>query len=204
MITQNDIDKSMSFNEFYQLVEKLVEEGKTSGDNQDETLIEHTKLNLSRLKRGLKTTPISNAVTSTVDCLHEKQTWILLAESWCGDAAQNLPVFAKIAEGNPNITIRVLLRDENPEVMDKYLTNGSRSIPKLICLDEDNNELGTWGPRPKVLQDWLYKEKANPTMEMSELKTEFQKWYNKDKGQTLQEEMIFLLKKWLNKECISL
>lgn len=204
MITQKDIDKSMPFEEYYQLTERLVKKGKTTGPEQAEEKISYTKLNFSRMKRILKTTPISKDIIETVECLNSKQTWIVLAESWCGDAAQNIPVFAKIMEGNPNIDLRILLRDENPEVMDQYLTNGGKSIPKLIALDEDLNELGTWGPRPKFLQDWLYENKANPKMEMSELKKEFQIWYTKDKGQTLQKEMVLLMKKWLNKECFSL
>lgn len=204
MITQKDIDKSMSFDEYYQLNENLVKEGSATGENQSEALINYTKLNFSRMKRILKTTPISEDVLNTVDCLNEPLTWIVLTESWCGDAAQNLPVFSKIAEANPNISLRVLLRDDNPELMNQYLTNGSMSIPKLICVDENLNELGTWGPRPKFLQDWLYKEKANPTMEMADLKKEFQISYTKDKGQTLQKEMILLMKAWENKECFSI
>ena len=204
MITQQDIDKSMSFEEYYQLNEQLANQGSTTGENQSEALINYTKLNFSRMKRILKTTPVSEDVLSTVACLDDKLTWIVLAESWCGDAAQNLPVFSKIAEANPNINLRILLRDENPELMNQYLTNGSASIPKLICVDENLNELGTWGPRPKFLQDWLYKEKANPTMEMVDLKKEFQIAYTKDKGQTLQTEMILLMKAWEQKECFSL
>ena len=204
MVTQKDIDKSVSFDEFYQLVENLAKNGGTTGENQSDDLIEYTKLNYSRMKRIMKTTPISEVVSSTVDCLNEKLTWVVLAESWCGDAAQNLPVFAKIAETNPSINLRILLRDENSKVMNQYLTNGGKSIPKLICLDENLNELGTWGPRPKFLQDWLYENKTNPKMEMSELKEQFQIWYTKDKGQTLQKEMVLLLKAWENKECFSL
>lgn len=204
MITQQDIDKSMSFEQFYQLTEQLVKEQSTTGDNKSEAMVDYTKLNFSRMKRILKTTPISEDVSSTVDCLSDKLTLVVIAESWCGDAAQNLPVFAKIAEANPNISLRILLRDDNPEVMDQYLTNGGKSIPKLIALDENLNELGTWGPRPKFLQDWLYENKANPKMEMSELKEQFQIWYTKDKGQTLQKEMVSLMRAWENKECFSL
>lgn len=204
MITQKDIDKSMSFNEFYQLVEKMAKEGKATGENQTADFIKYTKLNFARMKRILKTTPISDEVVSTVSCLNEKLTWVVLAESWCGDAAQNLPVFSKIVEANPNITFRILLRDENPNVMNQYLTNGGKAVPKLICVDENFKELGTWGPRPKFLQDWMKKEKANPTMEMSELKEKFQVWYTKDKGQTLQHEMVLLMQKWEQKECFSL
>jgi len=204
MITQKDIDKSMSFEELYQLVEQLVKNRRSTGEDQSEAMVNYTKLNFSRMKRILKTTPISKDVINTVSCLNDKLTWIVLTESWCGDAAQNIPVFAKIAEANPNINLRILLRDENIDLMNQYLTNGGMSIPKLICLDENLNELGTWGPRPKYLQDWLYENKANPKMEMSELKKEFQVWYTKDKGQTLQKEMVLLMKKWENKDCFSL
>jgi len=204
MISQQDLDKSMSFEEYYQLNEKLAKEGKSTGENQGDIYVNYTKLNFSRMKRVLKTTPIAEDVSNTVECLNEPLIWVVLAESWCGDAAQNLPVFAKIAEANPNITIKILLRDENETVMNQYLTNGGKSIPKLICLDKDLNELGTWGPRPKFLQDWLYKEKANPSMSMDELKEQFQVWYTKDKGQTLQKEMVILMKEWLNKECFSI
>lgn len=204
MVTQADLGRSISFKEFFNLVEKLAKEGGTTGDDKNQSYIDYTKLNYSRMKRVYKTTLPSDEVVNTVECLSDKLTWVVLAESWCGDAAQNLPVMAKIAETNPNITLRIVLRDENPDLMNQYLTNGGKSIPKLICLDENLNELGTWGPRPQFLQDWLYKEKANPTMEMSELKEQFQVWYTKDKGQTLQREMILLLKAWLNKECISI
>jgi len=204
MITQQHIDKSISFEEYYQFCEKLVKEGKTSGIDQKQSLIDYTKLNLARMKRVLKTFVPSPAITDTVECFNEKLTWLVLSESWCGDAAQNLPVLAKISEINTNISISVLLRDENPQLMDQYLTNGARSIPKLICLDENLNTLGCWGPRPKILQDQIKAEKANPTIGMDELKKQFQLWYAKDKGLSLQKEMVLLMQHWLNKECFEL
>ena len=202
MIIQKDIDKSMSFEEFYQLVEKLALTGGTTGEEITEEKIHYTKLNFARMKRIVKTTPITEEVSSSINCLNEKLTWVVLAESWCGDAAQNLPVFAKIAATNPAITLRIVLRDENPEVMNQYLTNGGKSIPKLICLDKNLKELGTWGPRPKYLQDWLYQEKKNPNINMDELKEQFQVWYTTDKGQTVQKEMVQLMKLWMNKDCL--
>ena len=204
MITSSNIDKSMSFTEYYQLVEKLVHNQGTTGNEQTEAMVNYTKLNYTRMKRILKTTPVAKEVINSADCLNDPLTWLVITESWCGDAAQNIPVLAKIAEGNANINLRIILRDENPQLMDQYLTKGSRSIPKLICVDESLKELGTWGPRPAFLQSWLYKEKTNPTMEMSELKQQFQVWYTQDKGQTLQKEMVLLMKAWLNKECLSL
>ncbi|MCB0409372.1 MAG: thioredoxin family protein [Flavobacteriales bacterium] len=204
MVTQTDLDRSISFDEYFDLVKNLAETGRTTGDDQSKNMIDYTKLNFSRMKRVLKTTQASTLLKETINCLNDQLTWLVLAESWCGDAAQNIPIFAKMSEFNPNINLRIILRDENPELMDRYLTNGGKSIPKLICLDKELNEIGTWGPRPQFLQNWLYQEKETPTMEMSKLKEQFQVWYTKDKGETLQTEMIHLMKRWLNKECMSL
>ncbi|NCP45701.1 MAG: thioredoxin family protein [Flavobacteriales bacterium] len=204
MITQQHLDKSISFEEYYKIAEQHAIEGKTSGENQSEELIEYSKLNFSRLKRSYKTTVPSEDVLKTVDCLNEKMIWIVLTETWCGDAAQNIAVLAKIAESNPAISFRLLFRDENLDVIDNYLTNGGRAIPKLICLDQELNEIGTWGPRPAFIQNWFNEEKVKPEANMDELKLEIQKKYNEDKGQTLQKEMVQLMKDWLKKECFSL
>lgn len=201
MVTQKDIDRSISFHEYYALVEKLASAGGTTGDDQSQAMVDYTKLNYSRMKRILKTTDAVQEINDTLECFNDKITWLVIAESWCGDAAQNVPVMQIMAEVNPNINLRIILRDENPDLMDRYLTNGGKSVPKMICLDENLNELGTWGPRPAFLQDWMKKEKANPTMEMDSLKEQFQVWYTKDKGQTLQKEMLMLMKGWLKKEC---
>lgn len=204
MITQQHLDKSISFEEYYKIAEQHAIEGKTSGENQSKELIEYSKLNFSRLKRSYKTTVPSEDVLKTVDCLNEKMTWIVLTETWCGDAAQNIAVLAKIAETNPSISLRLLFRDENLDVINNYLTNGGRAIPKLICLDNELNELGTWGPRPAFIQHWFNEEKVKPEANMDELKLEIQQKYNEDKGQTLQKEMVKLMKDWLKKECFSL
>jgi|10_taG_2_1085330.scaffolds.fasta_scaffold03997_7 hypothetical protein len=202
MITQEHINKSISFEEYYQLHEKQVAKGSTSGEDQSEALVEYTKLNFSRLKRSYKTTAPSEKVLETVDCLNDKMTWLVLTETWCGDAAQNIPVLAKIAEANPAISFRLIFRDEHPEVMNNFLTNGSKSIPKLIALDKNLNVLGTWGPRPTVIQNWFLAEKANG-VDIDKLKVDLQHKYNEDKGQALQQEMVELMKTWLNKECFS-
>ena len=79
----------------------------------------------------------------------------MIAEDWCGDASSTVPVLAKLADAVPGLELRVILRDQHPEVMDRYLTNGSRSIPIVIALDEQFRELGHWGPRPRELQAWV-------------------------------------------------
>ena len=92
---------------------------------------------------------------------------LVIAEDWCGDASNTVPVVAKLADAVPGLELRVILRDANPEVMDRYLTNGSRSIPVVIALDENYQELGHWGPRPTELQAWVMANRA--TMPKTEL-----------------------------------
>ena len=196
MITQQDYDRSISFDEFYQLSETLVKNKDTTGENKSEAYVNYTKLSFKRMKRILKTTAIKPEVKNSVSNIQKPITLLILNESWCGDAAQSIPVIEKMIASNPNVNIRFLIRDENLHVMDQYLTNGSRSIPKLIALDENLTELGTWGPQPQFLNDWYKTHQENPTMEIKELKEQFQLWYNKDKGITLQKEIVELLQLW--------
>ncbi|MCE4957422.1 thioredoxin family protein [Macrococcoides caseolyticum] len=79
---------------------------------------------------------------------------IVITEDWCGDAMMNLPVLMKIAEVT-DMTISVTLRDSNPELMDQYLTNGSRSIPIFIFLNEQDEEYANWGPRAAKVQSYV-------------------------------------------------
>ena len=130
-----NLDKSISFNDFYELNQRYALEGKTSGSEQSEQFVEYTKLNMTRMKRIMKTTEVIDELAVLVKAIEEPITWLVITETWCGDSAQNLPVIAKIAELNPLISIRILFRDENPEVLDQYLTNGSRSIPKLVAFE---------------------------------------------------------------------
>lgn len=112
---------------------------------------------------------------------------LVLAEDWCGDASNTVPVLARWAETVDDLSLRILRRDEHPEVMDQYLTNGSRSIPIVIALDEDFTELGSWGPRPSELQAWVMANKD--TLPKDERYKEIRRWYARDKGETTIREV---------------
>ncbi|MEO8449680.1 MAG: thioredoxin family protein [Gemmatimonadota bacterium] len=116
---------------------------------------------------------------------------LVIAEDWCGDAANTVPVMARLAEKMPGWEIRILLRDTYPDVMDRYLTNGSRSIPIVIGLDPEFRQLGYWGPRPGELQAWVMANKA--TMPKDKRYAEVRRWYAKDKGETTVKELIACL-----------
>ena len=114
---------------------------------------------------------------------------LVLAEDWCGDASNTVPVLARLADLAPGVELRILRRDEHPDVMDRYLTNGSRSIPIVIALDRDFRELGHWGPRPGELQGWVVAERARGTPK-EEIYPAVRKWYARDHGETTLREVL--------------
>ncbi|HYF40397.1 MAG TPA: thioredoxin family protein [Gemmatimonadales bacterium] len=113
---------------------------------------------------------------------------LVIAEDWCGDASNTVPIIAKFADSVPGIELRVILRDQNPEVMSRYLTNGARSIPIVIALDESYQELGHWGPRPTELQAWVMENRGSTPK--SELYPKVRKWYARDRGETTLREVL--------------
>jgi hypothetical protein len=190
------VEKAYSYTEYQNMIAHLLAEGRTTGHEQSAKLTEYTKLNMQRTSRTIKTFVLIPEVHSCLNKLNKKIIWLLLAEAWCGDVANVLPGLWKISEAAENIQLKILLRDDNPELMNEYLTNGSRSIPKLICFDAETlNEICTWGPRPQPAQKIMNDYKANPDRNIDEVKKEIQLWYAKDKSATLQKEMCELLKK---------
>src|SRR5690348_14741830 len=61
---------------------------------------------------------------------------LVLAEDWCGDVIDNLPILGRLAEESGKLTVRVFLRDQNADLMDQYLKDGQfRSIPVFAFFD---------------------------------------------------------------------
>ena len=116
---------------------------------------------------------------------------LIIAEDWCGDAANTVPVLAKLGVDVENVDARIIKRDEHPDVMDRYLTNGARSIPIAIVLDEEWKELGHWGPRPRELQQWVMENKD--IIPKEERYPQVRRWYAKDKGESILRELIEIL-----------
>ena len=161
--------------------------------NKDEKIVSYIKLNQSRMHRVEKTYTISDEILKQVQSLEHKTYWLVLTEHWCGDASQNLPAFNAVAEAsNGKIELKLLYRDEHPPLMDAYLTNGTKSIPKLIQLDSNFNVTGIWGPRPSFAQKMVKELKANPET-AANYANELHLWYAKDKQKALESEIIKLL-----------
>ena len=185
--------KGMTYSVYLDLLKDLLSEGKTTGPNQDSGLIEYAKLNIQRMERIYKTVLINDELANKVKAISEKQTWICITEGWCGDAAQSIPLFERLAALNDNINLKIVLRDENLDLMDRYLTNGGRAIPVVIAIQNDK-EIWKWGPRPTSLQAIVDDYKQNPTVTFEELKTQLHTWYAKNKTVDQQNELIKLIK----------
>lgn len=185
----------ISFYEYLSQTKELAKTGKTSGSEQSDSLIHYTKLNASRMRRISKTTPLNTELVAFLTSGGRQYLWRVFTETWCGDAAQSLPVMEKVAQAAGTVEIEVLFRDENPALFDRYLTNGTRSIPKLVIFDKQTGEeLGSWGPRPTTAQEMVMAYKAAPTKPYSEFSEDLQRWYNTDKGQQIQAEILQALR----------
>lgn len=179
---------------YIKLIKTLLADNKTTGENHSEAMLQYTKMNLKRLERWLSKGELTEETKTIIAKINEKQHWIVLTEAWCGDAAHSLGFIHKMAELNPNITLEWKLRDENLELMDDYLTNGGRSIPKLIVRNKNGNDLFNWGPRPKHIQKQYLELKANGEP-YENISIELQKLYNKDKGIAIQQEITSKINK---------
>ena len=117
-----------------------------------------------------------------------------MAESWCGDAAHAMPVMNKLVTQAKNIDFKVLYRDENKELMDLFLTNGSMSIPKLIVFDNETQEvINDWGPSPLIIINKTKEFKATHDTLTPEFKKEIQVWYNQNKGKCIASDLLKLI-----------
>ena len=193
-LIQKGVSRATSYSEYRTLVKQLSEEGKSTGPEQTDALTNYTQLNDRRMKRWDKTLKFSEEAIAQIAKINAKTTWLVLTESWCGDASPALPVMHKITELNSNITLKVILRDEHVDLMNRFLTNGGMSIPKLIAIDDNSGDvIGDWGPRSKAATKLVEDYKTEHGKLTAEFKQDLQVWYNKDKGQSVLEDMLALL-----------
>jgi len=184
----------LSYQEYRNLVTQYAAEGKTSGNNQTPDYVNYTKLNESRMHRLNKTMQVDAEVKTVLEHLDRKYTWLVISETWCGDAAQIMPIMHKMAEISVNIDLRIVLRDAHEELMNLFLTNGTKSIPKLIVIDTEADEvIADFGPRPSGAKQLILDYKATHGVVDETAKIALQKWYLEDKGISTQKEIIALM-----------
>lgn len=193
-VIQNSLKTSLTYTQYRELVTSLLRQGKVTGNEQSESLANYTALNEARMNRLEKTISLTDEVKSSLSTLKSKYIWLVLSEGWCGDAAQLVPIMNKMAEFSENIEIRMALRDENEKLMNLFLTNGGKAIPKLIVLDAETfSVLSDWGPRPLGAKNLILDYKAEHGVVDETAKTNLQKWYLQDKGLSTQKEILLLI-----------
>jgi hypothetical protein len=176
------------FPTYYESIQQLFAEGKTTGPNQTKSYLNYTQLTLARTKRGLKTLSPSEELINIAKASSRKK-WMVISEAWCGDAGNIVPFIANLAKEVEGVDLRVMLRDEYPEVMENFLTNGSRSIPIFVAMEDDLTYPSHWGPRPAPAQKMVMDHKTNPAGPYEEFQVLLQKWYIQDKAKTIDIEL---------------
>ncbi|MGB5982674.1 MAG: thioredoxin family protein [Nonlabens sp.] len=192
-IIQEALNNSMPYSQYRALMESHVLNKTNTGNEITEALANYTMLNNQRMKRLDKKLELQPETLDFLSNYHGKVRFLVITESWCGDAAQTMPMIHKIAEAG-GIDLRIVLRDENEALMNEFLTNGNKAIAKLIIIDpETNKPLNSWGPRPTGATQLVQKEKKEKGTLSPEFKQELQGWYNKDKGRGTEKDLIKLL-----------
>lgn len=193
------LSNSISYEKYMQEMHSFVETGKTSGPNQSESMVAYTKLNFTRMRRLNKTSTPGNELLKEILDIPFHTTWVVITEAWCGDAAQNIPFISKAANlAGEKVDLKLVYRDKNVVFMDDFLTNGGRSIPKLIVYKTDTMAvLTTWGPRPKPVQEIVtsYKNTVSDKIPLHLFLEEIQRWYNADKNVSLEQELFLTFQK---------
>ena len=158
--------------------------------------LEFSNLNQHRMARIGRTWKPSAGLTALLTRLKGPQTWMVLTETWCGDSAQCLPMIRIMAETAPDVTLRLLIRDENLNVMDRYLTDGKRAIPLLAAYDGEGNEMFRWGARPAEAQAVIAQALAEG-LDKPERLERLHLFYGRNRGQALDAEFVTLFSHYL-------
>lgn len=183
----------MNFQSYLSYFESILDNPAPSAPYDNPDYFNYTKLNWSRMNRWLKHGVLSEEIRQVVSEIKTPQTWIIITEPWCGDAAHIVPFLHMAAQKNPLISVDYELRDSEPFRINHYLTKGGKSIPKLIVRNAAGEDLATWGPRPAACQA-VYDRLKDENADFETIKIELQKWYNKDEGTEIMKELKVLLK----------
>jgi thiol-disulfide isomerase/thioredoxin len=194
VIIEKSLVKSFTYTEYRKYITALFKEGKSTGNEQSEALLQYTGLNEARMNRLEKTISVADDNVQKLQRLTKEYIWLVISEGWCGDSAQIIPVISKLADASEKIDLKIVFRDAQEELMNLFLTNGTRSIPKLIVLDKNTLQvLGEFGPRPKEATQLILDYKAEHDVVDDRGKTALHMWYLHDKGLSTQQEIMAVM-----------
>lgn len=193
-IIKDAAQDAVSYDQYRALVQLHTDAHTNTGDEVTEALAAYTALNNQRMKRLDKTMKLLPKHQSFLETYNREVFFLIITESWCGDAAQTMPMMNKIAIA-AGIDFKVVLRDEHPLLMNQFLTNGARSIAKLILVDKNTYlPMAEWGPRPTKATQLVANEMAEKGTLSPDFKEVLQNWYNQDKGKDTENDLVEMLK----------
>lgn len=185
---------SHSYLKYRSIVTSFLLKGTVTGNEQSQDLLHYTELNEARMNRLDKKMVITEENIQRLLTLKRNYIWLVLSEGWCGDAAQILPIINKMDSISQHIELKIAFRDENETLINLFLTNGSKAVPKLIVLDKNSEAvIGSWGPRPTGATNLIKSYKQQYGVVDETAKTELQLWYLHDKGISTQNEIVELM-----------
>lgn len=181
------MEESLSYSEYIEGLEEQLKKNK-----ENDKMLNYVYLNVKRMNRIEKQYEVAPFLSKLIQKINIPVTWLVITEGWCGDAAHVLPVLEKLSDLAFKIKMKIVLRDEHPELMDIYLTNGSRSIPKVLAVDQNGEVISIWGPRPSGAQKIVesYKNGESEFESYDELSVALQKWYHYNKFTQFESEII--------------
>lgn len=196
-ISDEVLSTAYTYEEFNEHIKDLYEQDRTTNEDNRQNMLDYTKMYMQRSNRWDRRGKLIPELKDKLNGFKREMIWLVINEGWCGDGAQTLPFINKMAELSELIDLRVILRDQNLEVMDQFLTNGARSVPKLVAIDKISGEvMGTWGPRPFEANELYWEGKNDPDTPNKIAVQNLHLWYARDKGRSIQQEFLELLDKW--------
>lgn len=186
------LNKGLTYAEYLAAWRDKLKTSTTGLDKDARKRIHYVRYNIERHDRVAGAYRPSDALVQSAAAIDRPQLWMVLAEEWCGDAAFAMPIIAAAAGNSDHVELRILRRDDNLDLMDRYLTNGSRSIPKLVAFDMNGEELFQWGPRPATLQA-LREDLVAKGMEPGAIVQALVAWYEAGNWSEIDAELAALI-----------
>ncbi|WP_185146663.1 thioredoxin family protein [Chryseobacterium sp.] len=189
MTIKNYWEKAVTLQQYLSDTEERISKLEGSNDEEEKTYLEYYKLGMTRMHRVMKTYHPQDDLLKKLNEKEFKGKILIISEGWCGDASMIVPVINTFFEGKNEV--RIIYRDQNLDLMNRYLTNGAMSIPIVLILNENDEVISFWGPRPKAGMEMLKKHKADPeNYNADDFHNDLQVYYTKNKGEDIIEELL--------------
>lgn len=189
--------ETRNFDEFTAFFESVIDEEYLDGLYAKDKYWDFTVRNFAVQQRLLNKVRIEKKLYNELYTLDRDWTWLVITEAWCADSAYNLPILYAASLSSDRIDFLTVRRDLYPELIERFHTNGSQAVPKMLCIDSQSGRvLGSWGPRPAHIQEYAMESRNDPGISGQERLATLQRMYAKDKSSSIQSELIELVKKW--------